>query len=248
MIIDELKEKALSIVDEDLRILDFSFALPYTYVLIGGKKGKALGVAMTLPEEIQVYKSSFEEISVESFIEKSNSLNIIERTLGIAAINAVSQYCIDLSGASEEDGSEIVFKTEGIRRVALIGNMPPLVKSMKERGYEVYVFERNPKIMDKETLSDALEYRLLPKMDALLISGSALINDTLDLILERSKKAKLRILVGPSAQALPEFFKETGITHIASMKVINIDKALLKLKLGSFRGFGEESKKYLIRV
>jgi len=83
--------------------------------------------------------------------------------------------------------------------------------------------------MTEETLSDTFEYHLLPKMDAVLISGTSLVNDTIDFILERSKNVRLKILVGPTAQALPEFFKGY-VTHVASIKVVDIEKGSIKLK------------------
>ncbi len=231
MIVDEIKKKALKMIDEEFRVRDFSFALPYSYVLIEGERGKSLGVAMTLLEEIRACDSEFDEISVEGFIEKADSLNIVERTLGIATINALSQYNLDLRTANLEDVVNVVFR-ESVRRVAIVGRITPIANVLKSKGYEVYVFERNPNLANGETLSDSFEYRLLPKMDAVLISGTSLINDTLDFVLERSKKAKLKVLIGATAQALPDFFKGY-LTHVASVKFVDVDGVLLSLKLGS---------------
>lgn len=245
MLLSKIKEKALELVDS-LELVDFSFALPYTWVLVEGNEGKALGVAMTLPEEIQRYTNSIREPSLEAFIERADSLNIIERTLGLAAINAVSQYHIDLSGAEWVDVLELIPEKAG--KVALIGNMPPLVRELRERGYEIYVFERNARLWDKDTYSDALEYHLLPEMDAVIASATCLVNGTIDMLLDRAKKAKLFVLTGPTGQLLPEFLRGTEITHLAAMKVVDIEKALLGLKLGSFKGFEEGNRKYVIEV
>ncbi|NJE84311.1 hypothetical protein E3E23_00415 [Thermococcus sp. CX2] len=246
MLLREIKRKALKLVEEDFRIIDFSFALPYTYVLIEGERGRALGVAMTLPEEVGTYRTSIEEPSLEVFIEKADSLNVIERTLALAAINAVSQYYIDVSNAPNLDVVELL--DESFEKVAVIGNMPPVVRTIRERGFDVYVFERNPKLWDRNTLSDALEYWLLPEVDAVIASGSAILNGTLEMMLDRAKRARLFVLTGPTAQLLPEFLRGSGVTHLAAMKVMDIDMALMKLKLGSFRGFEAGSRKYIIRV
>jgi len=244
MILRKIKKKTLKLID-GLEIVDFSFGLPYTWVLVEGEKGRALGVAMTLPEEVQRYRNSIKEISLEEFIEKADSINVIERTLGLAAINAVSQYHIDLSNAKWADVLELI--PENAEKIAIIGNMPPLVKALRDK-YEIYVFERNAKLWDKNTYSDALEYHLLPEMDVVIASASCLVNATIDMLLERAKKAKLFVLTGPTGQLLPEFLKGTGITHLAAMKVIDIEKALLGLKLGSFKGFEEGNKKYGVEV
>ncbi|NJE75467.1 Rossmann-like domain-containing protein [Thermococcus sp. ES12] len=246
MLLTELKKRALRLIDEDLRVLDFSFGLPYTYVLVEGERGKALGVAMTLPEEIQRYDNSIDETSVEAFIKKADSLNIIERSLALAAINAVSQYYIDLSSAKWIDAVELL--DDNVEKVAVIGNMPPIVSALREKGLELYVFERNPKLWDRETLSDSLEYWLLPEMDAVLASASCMINGTLDMLLDRAKNARIFLLTGPTGQVLPEFLRGSGVTHLASMKVKNIERAIFNLKLGRFRGFSDESLKYVLEV
>jgi len=126
--------------------------------------------------------------------------------------------------------------------------MPPVVKALKEQGFEVYVFERSPKISDRETFSDSLEYVLLPQMDAVIVSGPSLANGTLEMILERSKNAELIALTGPSAQVHPGLIRGTGVTHLASMKVLNVERALIKLKLGCFRGFEKANRKYTIKI
>ncbi len=151
MIVKELKKKTLKIMDEEFEILDFSFALPYTYVLIEGERGKSLGVAMTLQEEILTNKSEFEDIDIEVFIKKVDSLNIIERTLGLAALNAVSQYYLDLSKVSREEVVEII-SVENIRKIGVVGNIVPIVNILKNEGYDLYIFERNPKTYDRRNL------------------------------------------------------------------------------------------------
>ncbi|EEB74939.1 Rossmann-like domain-containing protein [Thermococcus sp. AM4] len=245
MLLKVIKHRALEL-SSGLELVDFGFALPYTWILVEGERGRALGVAMTLPEEIQRYTNSIGEPSIEAFIERADSMNVIERTLGLAAINAISQYHIDLSNAEKTDVLELLPERPG--KVALIGNMPPLAKELRERGYELYVFERNPKLWDRETLSDTLEYHLLPEMDVVIASASCLVNGTIDLLLDRAKRAELFVLTGPTGQLLPEFLSGTRVTHLASMKVIDIGKALLGLKLGSFRGFEKGNVKYVVEV
>ncbi|WP_297490282.1 DUF364 domain-containing protein [Thermococcus sp.] len=245
MLLSGIKKKALKLA-EGLELVDFGFALPYTWVLAEGPEGKALGVAMTLPEEVQRYRNSVSEPSLRAFIERADSLNVVERTLGLAAINAVSQYYIDLSDAEWVDVLELLPENAG--KIALIGNMPPLAKALREKNLEVFVFERNAKLWDKDTYSDALEYHLLPEMDAVIASASCLVNGTIDMLIDRAKKAELFVLTGPTGQLLPEFLKGTGVTHLASMKVVDIERAILGLKLGSFKGFEEGNRKYVVRV
>ncbi|WP_457741846.1 Rossmann-like domain-containing protein [Thermococcus sp.] len=246
MLLSKIKKKTLSIID-GLEVVDFGFALPYSWVLIEGSGGRTLGVAMTLPEEIQRYVNSIDNISIKEFIERLDSFNVVERTLALAAVNAVSQYYLELSREEiNKDVLELLPDDPG--KIALIGNMPPIARELRKRGFEVYVFERNPKLWDRDTYSDALEYHLLPDMDVVIASGSCIVNGTLDMLLDRAKNVELFVLTGPTAQLLPEFLRHTIVTHIASMKVVDITKALLGLKLGSFRGFEGGTIKYIIEV
>ncbi|WP_297501491.1 DUF364 domain-containing protein [Thermococcus sp.] len=245
MLLSKVKKRAFELAD-DLELIDFGFALPYTWVLIEGLEGKALGVAMTLPEEVQRYTNSIIEPSLRAFIERADSLNVIERTLGLAAINAVSQYHIDLSNVEWADVLDLL--PENVGKIAMIGNMPPLAKALREKGAETFVFERNAKLWDKDTYSDALEYHLLPEMDVVIASASCLVNGTIDMLLGRARKARLFVLTGPTGQLLPEFLRGTKVTHLASMKVTDIERAILGLKLGSFRGFEEGNRKYVAKV
>ncbi|WP_064496515.1 Rossmann-like domain-containing protein [Methanocaldococcus jannaschii] len=255
MIIEEIKERALNLLsekEEDFKVIDFSFALPYSYVLIESNGKKALGVAMTLLEEYRGHGNRKDlniNKNLEEFINMADSFDIVERTLGVAAINAVSQYYFNFE-ANGKDAAELVLNRDDIKKIAFVGNMIPVVNMLKKsEKFDIYVFERSPSLLMDGVLSDAFEYRLLPEMDAVFISGTTLLNDTLDFVLDRAKNAKLKILVGPTAQSLPELFKGFGITHIASTKIIDVDKALLYLKFASssmlFKG---ASKKYTMEV
>jgi len=229
------------LLSEDFKIVDFSFALPYTYVLIEGEKGRSLGVAMSLVEDVVDYDVNFKEVSVYEFLKGLESFNIIERCLGFATINAISQYHM------REIENVDVFEemvVEGVERVAVVGNIKPLVAKLR-KDFDVVVFERNPKLRC-DALSDCFEYELLPKFDAVFVSGTALVNGTLDFVVERARNAKFKVLIGPTAQIHPKLVR--GLTHLASMRVVDIDRALMGLKLGSWKIFESACEKYTIRV
>jgi len=157
--ISSLKKKVMGLA-EGLELVDFSLALPYTWVLVRDERGKsALGVAMTLTEDIGRYENPLEEITLPALIERADSLNAIERTLGLAAMNAVCQYHLSLENAELRDIVEIV--PENVGKIAVIGNIGPVVEVLRENGKDVYVFERNPKLCTKDTLSDALGWPML---------------------------------------------------------------------------------------
>lgn len=245
MILNVIKERVKTISD-GFSIEDFSFGLPYSYVIVEKDGQCSMGVAMTIPEEVQHYENSFHDVSISTFINAIESKNIIERTLALATVNAVSQYYINISNSMQMDINEIITHLNG--KVGVIGNMPPVVKELKENGKNVYVFERNTRLWHEEVLSDTLEYSMLPEMDIVISTASVLVNNTIDLIVERSKNAKSIILVGATGQILPELLKETGITHIASMKTKNIERAKHALKKGDYGKFVKANQKYIFEI
>ncbi len=245
MILNIIK-KRIEKISNGFSIEDFSFGLPYSYVIVE-KDGKcSMGVAMTMPEEVQHYENRFHDVSTSTFISAIESKNIIERTLALATVNAVSQYYININNSIQMDINEIITHLNG--KVGVIGNMPPLVKELKENGKNVYIFERNTRLWHEEVLSDTLEYSMLPEMDIVISTASVLVNNTIDLIVERSKNAKSVILVGATGQILPELLKGTGITHIASMKAKNIERAKLALKKGDYGEFVKANQKYIFGI
>ncbi|WP_423792923.1 Rossmann-like domain-containing protein [Methanocaldococcus indicus] len=243
-----IKKTKKLIKNSDFQIVDFSFSYPYSYVLIEDDEGnKSLGVAMMLLEEIHP-KMRFEiKKDIDDFLVES--YDIVDRTLTLAFINAVSQYYIKLD---EEDFKRTLLDVvDNNKKVALIGNMTPIVKYLKNNynNLEIYIFERNPKNINENVYSDSYEYSLLPNMDVVFISGTSLLNNTIDMILDRAKNS-INVLVGATAQLYPEFLKEYNVDYIASTKIYDIEKVLKFLKSGSSFGYysAKLSKKYMVKL
>ena len=57
--------------------------------------------------------------------------------------------------------------------------------------------------------------RLLPACDIVILSGTTLINQSLEQLLEWCAKAREIVLVGSSTPMYPEAFKGTGVTRLA---------------------------------
>ena len=257
MLIEDIVKRVNGFIDNcggEFKIVDFSFALPYSYVVVEKDGRKSLGVAMTLIEEYRGCNGKKNIINSEiktinDFINMATEFDISRRSLGLATINAISQYFIQLSKENfNKDIADIILEHKDIKKIAFIGNLACLINTLKENGdFEFYIFERNSKYVGENVISDSFEYALLPKMDAVVISGATLLNSTLDMILDRAKNAKLKILVGPTAQILPEFIKGHGIDYIASIHPVNVDKVIYNLKFGFHFGlFGRYFKKYTI--
>ncbi len=227
------------IAGEGLRVRDAALTMPYAYALIEGPRGLAVGFAYSSLPEVRrgVHDAAIdlrEGQRVEDVLGLALSLNAAERVLGLAFLNAASQYMLGFEEVEQgAPAEEVVGDLPRSSKVALIGNMRPLRLRLEEMGFQVIVFERDPGLMEEDVLPDCLERRLLPSIDAVFISGSALVNDTLDQVLEWSLKARVRALVGLTAQQHPSLYAGTLVTHLASAKAVDPRRASWLAKLGA---------------
>ena len=246
MIVDEYAKTVLEIVaDEHLGVDDYMVGLRYSIGVVGGGKGHKAGLAIVPVEDVLGMPMARPIIELKDIAEHASSTNIIEKSLGIALLNAISQYILlDMEYIEEyrveQDKSLIELVLEAVRghkdeKIVVVGNMVPLVKKLREHGFNPIVLERNPAYRGKSCLPDSSGYRELLDADITIITGATLVNDTIDIVLKLAEKAKIKILAGPTAAVYPEPFFDKGITHIASTRIIDIQKAFNIIKHGGGR-------------
>ncbi len=246
MIVDDYAKTVLEITsNESLGIDDYLAGLKYSIGIVGGGKGHEAGIAIMPAEDVLGMPMARPILKPEDLLERVSSTNIIEKSLGIALLNAISQYILWDMGYIEDhhveqDKGLIDLVLETIKgcsgeKIVVVGNMVPLVKRIREHGFEPIVLERNPAYRGKWCLPDSSGYRALLDADIVVITGATLVNDTIDIVLSLAGKAHTKILAGPTAAVYPEPFLEKGITHIASTKIIDIRKAYDTIKHGGGR-------------
>ncbi len=259
MITDLIVERILKwrVIDE-LVIRDLCISYPYTYAIVEGEY-KSIGVALTpLVElsDIEVWRppSINFNSTVREAVEKLTSTHMFERVLALAVVNAVSQYVIEkeieeLKCLSSECDVLGIIERSGAKTVAVVGNMSPLVKKLRERGYRVIVFERSRESRVGGVYSDCLEPRLLPEADAVVITGATILNDTLDNVLLYTRSSSIKILVGATAQTHPSLLEGVGLDYISSCHSKNPEETARLLRLSCWRkALFDESVKYVARI
>ncbi len=253
MIMDNAAKNALQVAqDEELKLNDYCVCFPYTYVIVEGPKGKSMGVALTLFEEFGDIEfrqpPPIDEWTLEHMIEASKSHHIVAKTLGVAAINAVSQYVIAKEEISETNAVDVVLKhLEPGSIVAIIGFIKPAANKLTEAGYRTIIFERKGSIRRDDALPDFLEPRFLKQADAAIITGAAYLNETLDVVLSYLRNdAYPVVLAGPTAQVHKDFLGTKKVTHVSSIKIFNPEEAAKWLRRGSSTGMKENSIEYTL--
>jgi len=251
MLTETLWSEINSHIEEEIEIVDYTIGAKYSYAIVEGKYGKAMGTAYMPLEDIGKGHSRTPKISiVESML---SSTNIFEKSLGVAILNAVSQYI--LWNMEKHKNFKVVYENiiEKVSRmckdckVAVVGNMVPLVAKLKERGIDVTVIERNPRFR-AGAMADIFAPRIVPEAEALIVSGTTLINDTLDYILSLAERAKVIALVGPSSSVYPSDILG-GVTHIGGLKIEDMKKVAEIIKLGGGRwDFSKYAREYIIQT
>ena len=155
-------------------------------------------------------------------------------TLKIAVLNALSTKQRESSGykiLENTDPINLVELTPGLR-ITLVGAFRSYIDLLDEANVNLKVLELNEKIFSEEHKKfyvPASEYKsVLPESDVIIVTGLTLINNTIDGILNSvNPKAKL-IVVGPSANILPQVLFENGADIIGATKYTN-SEMLFKL-------------------
>ncbi|MDY6964514.1 MAG: DUF364 domain-containing protein [Halobacteriota archaeon] len=151
----------------------------------------------------------------------SKSWNLKEASIGVAAINSLTEI-----EGKRGDGKGILFENSPGKKVAIVGHFP-WVSDIREIADEVWVFEKNPQTDD---LPDtAVEY-LLPKADVVAITGSAIVNKSIERLLELSNG--FTIIMGPTTPMSPVLF-DYGADILAGCRVVDSERLIRKVSEGA---------------
>jgi uncharacterized protein (DUF4213/DUF364 family) len=232
-IIQTIAERVVSeIHGEELSIDDYCVCLRAAYVVIKDQfSRKALGMAHIPHEELHgvgIVKAP----SIDRLVDMVIDLNTLNRVLGLATVNAISQYLMMYRGFDKElnfNKGILDLITEG--PVCVIGRLDPLVRELRKRGIECYVFEKS-QLMRGDAYSEVEEFLLVPRCRVNVITGMTLLNFTLDTLLRMSRG--FNIVTGPSVSVLPKALGGVGMHAVASILFTDVDRVISHLRLGNY--------------
>ncbi|HHX08018.1 MAG TPA: DUF364 domain-containing protein [Chloroflexi bacterium] len=140
-----------------------------------------------------------------------------QRGVGMAVITAATRS-LDLP---DEPNTPTPFGLKVLPgdTVGMIGYIPPVANQLGKLANRVLVFDRGLSSNGGEGAAQAtpmeLQSQLLPECDLMIITGTTLINNTLEQLLGWCTKAREIVLVGASTPMIKEAFKGTGVTALA---------------------------------
>lgn len=152
----------------------------------------------------------------------------IRRAVGIAVMNALADTCWRRRPHPEAElrlGVDAFDATE-MRpgdKVVVVGAFVPFLRELKRRRQPFLVLEQDPATLKAEELPyfrPAEQARsVVPEADVLLITGTTLINDTLEELLYLAKPTARVTMVGPTVSLLPDAFLRRGADILGTVRI-----------------------------
>lgn len=216
----------VSKIAEKRTIKDVRIGIGYVVVVLNDD---SCGLAFTFRNELGPKCGLVDEAgtikgrSCNEITSWAMSTNLLKAALGIACINALCKSEID-ERFIEVDAMEVL-DIKDDETLGIIGYYKPVLEKKKDFAKKIYVFERN--ITDEDILyPDWSEDIYLPECDVVIITGTTLINKTVDHIISCCTKAREIAIIGPTCTLCPSVFKKHGVTLIAGVEVMNNEKVL----------------------
>lgn len=149
--------------------------------------------------------------------DRYRSPSAVERTVGFAAINALTRCLFDRAGfepASSEDSIGGLAPC-GSDRIGMVGFFKPLIARVVASGAQLTVVELKPELAGEHPgFRVSLDPTALRACNKVLSTSTVLLNDTLDSVLDCCQEAAQVALVGPSAGCLPDPLFARGVTFV----------------------------------
>jgi len=167
-----------------------------------------------------------QEHSARQLAGLAHSESTLEAGIGLAAINSLLEVdetrCVELNA-----GRFLIERAPG-KRVALVGHFP-FVPDLRRAAGHLWVIDLHPAAGDLGPEEGA---ELIPQADLVAITGSALINHTIEGLLARCQRDSLVMVLGPTAPLSPVLF-DYGVDVISGTRVADTRSALRSVSQGA---------------
>jgi uncharacterized protein (DUF4213/DUF364 family) len=181
----------------------------------------------------------------------------IRRAVGVATMNALADMCWERRahpgadmriGVDAYDAAEI----QAGEQVVVVGAFVPFLKSLKRAHQPFTVLEMDPATLKPDELpyfrpaDQAAD--VLPSADVVLITGTTLVNDTIEHLLALCRPDARVVMVGPTVGLLPDAFLRRGVDVLGGVRITAPDAFLDVLAEGGsgYHFFGRSAEKVVL--
>ena len=226
MIFDMLKKAALKKA-AGRTAASVRIGICYTAVMLdNGSTGLAYTFRHDIPHGCASFQGNvpLEGKSAEELLDFLDSSDLIIRTVGVAAMNALLNT--ENKELIKADVLELL-KPGKDDVVGMVGYFGPLVAPLKKAAGELKIFEKEgEKALDIYPEEKAFE--LLPLCSKVIITSTSLINLTLEKLLETTRNCEKTALVGSTTPLVVNEFRELGVDLLSGV-IVKDPKAILRV-------------------
>ena len=246
---DIIKEKS-PIPLEEIWVEDLVIGIFFTGVKLStGHAGVAFTPIGEIPEAVCCPTSAarmplaggFEGSPVSEITKYSLDPNVLKSAIGVATLNAVSQLIAEsTSGAPYEmvidrDGFNLL-DIKSHETVSLIGAFGPYIRRLKMMENPFFIIEKNSQTLRLDEMKyfkpESEMREALEKSGVVIMTGTSIVNHTIDPILSILKNGIRAAIIGPTASLIPEAFFRRGVDVMAGAQITNPDLMIKILKQG----------------
>jgi uncharacterized protein (DUF4213/DUF364 family) len=184
---------------------------------------------------------NLEDKPISEILNYSLDPNVLKSAIGVAALNALSQLIleardgIDYPMIRDKDGFDLL-RIQPNEKVSIIGAFGPYIRRLKRMGNPFFVIEKNPLTLRPDEMK---YYKSGPEMrsalensDVVIITGTAIVNHTIDTILSFLKNGIRAAMIGPTASMIPDAFFKRGVRVMAGVRILDSGSMIKILKQG----------------
>lgn len=167
--------------------------------------------------------------------------NVLKSAIGVAALNAISQCIIESERKTEysiingKDGFDLLEIQPG-ETVSLVGAFGPYIRRLKMMGNPFFIIEKNPQTLRPDEMKyfkpETGMASVLEESDVVMITGTAIVNHTIDHILSYINDKQRTAIIGPTASMIPNAFFKRGVNIMAGVRIKKADLMIKILKQG----------------
>jgi len=207
--------------------------------------------AMSMP-----FPGKMKKRKAAAFLDEVQESSGIRRAVGIAVLNALACAAAERGSV----GAELLPDTDAFdaaqiqphEKVVVVGAFVPFLRALRALGVDYLVLEKDPTTLKPAELpffrEAALAPEVVPHADVLLITGTTLINGTLDGLLRLAKPDARIVVVGPTVTMVPDAFFRRGCTILGGVEITDPDAFLDILAEGGsgYHFFGKSARKIVL--
>ena len=235
---------------EEIWIDDLVIGIFFTGVKLStGHAGVAFTPIGEIPEAVccpttaarMPQAGELEGIPASEVIKYALDPNVLKSAIGVATLNAISQLIVGSGNGNEyqtvvkKDGFDLL-EIQPYETVSLIGAFSPYIRRLKMMGNLFFVIEKNSQTLrldemkhfkPESEMRDALE-----KSGVAILTGTSIVNHTVDQILSLLRNGIRTAIIGPTASMIPNAFFKRGVRIMAGIQISNPDLMIKILKQG----------------